>query len=126
MFDASLLRAWIALISAIVLEVAGTAIMKGTQSAASLWPMAGVAVMLACVTASYWLLAKAAQRIPIGAAYACWEGLGLALITLCATLLGETLTLRRILALLAVLAGILCIHWGTGHGPSTEHAEAQS
>lgn len=120
--DTTLSRAWLALICAIVLEVTGTALMKGSQNAASLWPMAGFACMIACVTVSYWLLAKAAQRIPIGVAYACWEGFGLALITLCSILLGEVLTLRRLLALLAVLAGILCIHWGTGHGPSDTEA----
>ena len=118
--DSTLSRAWIALICAIVLEVVGTTIMKGSQSAAFLWSMAGFTVMLVCIAVSYWLLAKAAQRIPIGVAYACWEGLGLALITLCSTLLGETLTPRRILALLAVLAGILCIHWGTGHSATND------
>ena len=122
MSDSTLSRAWLALVCAIVLEVAGTTIMKGSQGAAALWPVAGVATMIVCVTVSYWLLAKAAQRIPIGVAYACWEGLGLALITLCSVLLGEALTLRRLLALLAVLAGILCIHWGTGHGDSTPEA----
>ena len=119
MSDSTVSRTWFALVCAIVLEVAGTTIMKGSQGTASPWPIAGFAVMIACVTLSYWLLAKAAQHIPIGVAYACWEGLGLALITLCSVLLGEALTPRRLLALLAVLAGILCIHWGTGHGSTT-------
>ena len=112
---------WLCLSGAIVAEVGGTTLMKMSQ--AWTWPLgpqAGLAGMLALIALSYYLLALAATGLPVGVAFACWEGLGLALITLSSVVvLGEHMTLMRFAALCCVLAGVMLIHKGTGHGAPT-------
>ena len=65
------------------------------------------------------LLMISTTGLPVGVAFAFWEGLGLTLITLSSVLiLNEALTLKRVLGLICVLAGALLVHHGTGHGES--------
>lgn len=112
------LKHWFFLFCAIVLEVAGTSVMKVSQNGAGwLGPGAGLILMFALIALSYYCLSLAATGLPIGVAYAFWEGLGLTLITLVSVfLLGEAMNLRRLLALAAILAGALLIHHGTTAG----------
>ena len=109
---------WYCLVGAIILEVGGTTVMKAAQN----WnfshaALLGLAVMWLCVAFSYYLLARAVTGLPVGVAFAFWEGLGLTCITLCSVLfLNEALTLRRALGLACVLFGALLVNHGTGHG----------
>lgn len=109
---------WICLLGAIVFEVGGTTFMKMSQGWT--WPFAaqaGVAGMLVLIALSYYLLSLSTTGLPVGVAFAFWEGLGLTLITLASVLiLGEHMNMMRFLALCAVLAGALLIHHGTGPG----------
>lgn len=106
---------WLCLLGAIVFEVLGTAIMKVSQG----WdiPLAaplGIASMLALIALSYYLLSRATLGLPVGVAFAFWEGLGLSLITLVSVLLlGEHMNLQRFVALCTILAGVMLIHHGT-------------
>ena len=43
---------------------------------------AGYVSMYVLISLSYYFLSVAAKKISIGVAYACWEGLGIALITI--------------------------------------------
>ena len=112
------LKYWFFLFCAIALEVAGTSVMKISQNGTGwLGPGAGLVLMFALIALSYYCLSLAAMGLPIGVAYAFWEGLGLTLITLVSVfLLGEAMNLRRFLALAAILAGALLIHHGTTAG----------
>lgn len=109
---------WLCLTGAILAEVAGTVVMKMSHDWA--FPYAsqvGMVAMLALVAASYYMLALSTTALPVGVAFACWEGLGLTLITLSSVfVLGEHMSLTRFLALCSVVGGVLLIHRGTAHG----------
>lgn len=105
------MRAWFALLSAVILEVTGTLCLK--FASLGNFPL-GAAVMAVCVAASYVLLAQAFRRIPVAVAFAVWEAAGLVLISaLGVLLLGEALTPTRVLALLGLLVGAALLHHGT-------------
>lgn len=87
------------------------------------WPVTGMLVIYGTLGFSYFFLAKAVIKLPIGVAYAFWEGIGLALITLISALaLGERMDLLRGLALAMVLCGTLLVHHGTESGEACESA----
>ena len=111
---------WMFLGCSILLEVFGTCVMKYSQlEDALLAPGAGLTVMYASLAGSYFLLAKAIMRLPIGVAYAFWEASGLLFIaTTSVLLLGESLGWQKLAALGLVLLGAFMVHHGTsgGHG----------
>lgn len=111
---------WLFLLAAIVLEVGGSTVMKFSQGLGGYGPHGGYLLMLFCIGWSYYFLALSTLRLPVGVAFACWEGLGLTLITVCSVLvLGEAFTLTRAGALAAVLVGVMLIHQGTEHGDAS-------
>jgi len=106
---------WLCLAGSILFEVAGTSVMKLSQAS---WPMAGMGLMYLLLGCSYFCLAKAVVKLPLGVAYAFWEGFGLLLITLVSTLfLHERLDASRLMALALVLGGTLLVHHGTESSP---------
>lgn len=119
------LLCWLALFVSIVLEVGATTLMKGSQGQGLLWESAGMVGMFALLGFSYVMLSKATLVLPIAVAFACWEGLGLVLVTLSSVfVLDEAMSLQRLVALAAVLAGVVLINYGTGHGPIKTSAKA--
>ena len=105
------MRSWIYLFIAIVAEVIGTTSMKFSATHS---PLLGHALMYAMIGLSYGFLALAVKRVPLGVAYALWEGIGIVLITLVSvTWLGESIGLLKALGLGVMIAGILLIKSGT-------------
>ena len=92
-------------------EVGGSSVMKASQEG---WPLLGLGLMYLFLGLSYFLMAKAIIRIPVGVAYAFWEGLGLTLITLVSvTFLDEGFSTQRAIGLGLIVCGTLLVHHGT-------------
>lgn len=106
------MRSWIYLFAAIFCEVIGTSAMKfaGNHHA----PWLGYLVMYAMIGLSYYFLALAVKKVPVGVAYALWEGIGIVLITCISVLwFGELVGLYKGLGLGLIIMGILMIKAGT-------------
>jgi quaternary ammonium compound-resistance protein SugE len=96
---------WILLFIAGILEICWAIGLKYTEGFTKLWPSAFTLTTLA---ASMYLLAKAAEQLPIGTAYAIWVGIG----ATGAALLGiflfkEPATPARILFLILLMVSII-------------------
>lgn len=116
---------WFYLFGAVVFEVAGTCVMKYSQSSALIGPTVGYIAMLALIGLSYYLLSLSTRGLAVGVAFAFWEALGLTLITLASvSLLNEPLTLTRIGALVAVLSGAMLVHHGTANTHDDQQGDA--
>lgn len=106
----SLRAAWFFLLGAVVTEVVGTSFMTLSARGDALW---GYGVMAIAIAISYMLLAQAVRTIPLGLAYAIWEGLGLTLIALVGVLaFGEALSFIKIAGLLLAVGGIMLMSMG--------------
>ncbi len=64
---------WVMLLIAAGLEVVWAVGLKYSEGFTRLWPSAGTILTMA---ASMYLLARAAEGLPIGTAYAVWTGIG--------------------------------------------------
>lgn len=98
-------KAWIILIVAGLFEVCWAIGLKYTEGFTKLWPSVFTLVTLAI---SMFLLAKAAQALPIGTAYAVWVGIGsVGAAILGIFLFGESVSLARIGFLALLLISII-------------------
>lgn len=68
-------RHWILLLIAAGLEITWAIALKYTHGFTRFWPSIGTILAMA---ASMYLLARAAEGLPIGTAYAVWTGIGAA------------------------------------------------
>lgn len=105
--------AWIYLILAGLLEVCWAIGLKYTDGFTRLWPSVFTITTLA---ASMLLLAKAAQTLPIGTAYAIWVGIGaLGAAILGIVLFNESASLMRIAFLAMLLIAIVGLKFTSAH-----------
>lgn len=96
---------WLTLMSAIVLEVAGTTSMK--LAAGFTKPLPSIAVFV-FYGASLTMLTLALRKWDVSVAYAIWSGLGTALIVVIGIIwFGEALTLGRAISILLILIGVV-------------------
>lgn len=114
---------WFFLLAAIAVEIVATAALKSVVSA----PWLVALLPLALIGLSFALLSIALRVIPLAVAYAVWEGLGIVGIAAAGHLLfGEHLTPGRMLALAAILAGILLLERGVGDGHDGQPGAARA
>ena len=96
------------LILAIVMEAAGTTLLKFSEQFTKLVPSI---FSLLCYVASLYLLSLCLRTIPIGIAYATWSALGIALITLSGMFFfKQTPDLGAIIGLLLIISGVAVLN----------------
>lgn len=105
--------AWAILLAAIVAEVTGTSFMANAARGSG---YTGYLVMAVALAVSYYLLSHAIRKISVGIAYAVWEGIGLAALTLVSVFVFEEgISGMEMFGLGMVLIGIACVALGEEH-----------
>lgn len=96
---------WIFLAIAGVFEVAWAILLKYSEGFSKLIPSVGTIIFMIL---SFFFLAKAIEKIPIGTAYAVWTGIGaVGTAVLGIILMNESKELTRIFFILIIVAGII-------------------
>ena len=99
---------WFYLVSAGLLEIGWPVGLKMAQSPATRW--AGIAVAVAFMGLSGWMLWLAQRQIPIGTAYAVWTGIGAAGTFLVGVFYyGDPASVGRYLGVALIVAGVVTL-----------------
>ena len=99
---------YIALATAIVLEVVGTTALTASQGFTRLWP---TVIMAASYLTSFYFLSLVLKVIPVGVAYAIWSAFGIVLISAIGLVLfKQTLDTPAIIGIGLIIAGVLIIN----------------
>ncbi|MFA7664928.1 MAG: quaternary ammonium compound efflux SMR transporter SugE [Burkholderiaceae bacterium] len=103
--------AWVYLLIAGILEVVWAFAMK--QSDGFTRPVPSTVTLVAMI-ASFWLLAMAMKSLPLGTAYTIWTGIGaVGAFIVGIAILGEQVSLGRLLAAGLIVAGIVLMKLST-------------
>jgi quaternary ammonium compound-resistance protein SugE len=95
---------WVMLLTAAGLEIVWAVGLKYTEGFTRLWPSVGTILAMA---ASMYLLARAAEGLPIGTAYAVWTGIGAAGTAIIGmVVLGEAANVPRLACLALIICGV--------------------
>lgn len=113
MYMRVVVMAWLALLSAGLLEIVWAFFMK--RSAGFTVPLP-TAITIAAMVASFALLGMAMRVLPLGTAYAIWTGIGaLGAFVLGIAVLGEAVTPFRLAAAGLILSGIVLMKLSAAH-----------
>lgn len=97
--------AWIYLAIAGILEIVWAFFMKQSNGFTVLIP---TIITLVAMVASFALLSVSMKTLPLGTAYTIWTGIGaIGAFTIGILVLGESITLMRVLAAILILCGIV-------------------
>lgn len=104
---------WVYLISAILLEVAGTTALKVSHGMSRLLP---TILVFGFYGLSFAVFSRALKAMDIGIGYAIWSGLGTAAITLIGFFVfKEPLTPVKLFSLAMIIAGVVGLNLGGAH-----------
>lgn len=104
--------AWLLLGATILLEVAGTTMMKLSQGFTQLWPSLGVLVFYATAIVG---VTVALKELELSVAYAIWSGAGTALTAMIGiALFQESVSPPKLLSLALVIMGIVGLNLAGG------------
>ncbi len=107
-YNLSIMKEWLFLIGAIVLETFATTMLKYSEQFTKLLPTIG---MLAGYLLSFYCLSHALRTLPIGIAYAIWSALGIVLITLIGVLAFKQVPdVPAYIGLSLIIAGVIVIN----------------
>ena len=86
----------------------------------------GYLAMYVLIAISYYFLSLAAKSIPIGIAYAVWEGLGIGMITVVSMFVfGSSLVTQELIGLGMVLFGLVLVTAGEEHQAHNKEPDVQ-
>ena len=103
-----MMRAWIQLVIAIGVEIAGTSLLK--LSAGFKYPLVGIVGMLLYGLAIF-SFSRALRKIPLSVGYAIWAGVGTAATGLIGIwAFGEILTGLKTLGFMAIITGVILLN----------------
>jgi small multidrug resistance pump len=106
----SMMKTWLLLTAAILLEVAGTTSMKISAGFTRLVPSVLIFVFYA---ASFTVLTLALRKLDISIAYAIWSGLGTVLITMIGIFwFKEPATALKLTCILLIILGVVGLNLG--------------
>ena len=104
--------AWIALLTAGLFEIGWPVGLKISQQPGRL--ALGIAVAVACILVSGFLLWYSQRTISIGTAYAVWGGIGAAgTFVVGVAFFGDAVTLFRVLGVVLIIGGVISLKLGS-------------
>nr|WP_298159062.1 multidrug efflux SMR transporter [Brevundimonas sp.] len=104
--------AWVYLLIAGLFEIVWAYFMKQSEGFTRLWPSLAT---LAFMGVSFALLSLAMKSLPMGTAYVIWTGIGaVGAFVVGVVLLGESLTVMRVVAALLVVTGLVIFRLAPG------------
>lgn len=102
------MKAYLFLAGAIVSELVGTSLLKGSAGFTKLLPSIGTLIFFG---AAFYLLSLSLQTIPLGIAYAIWSGVGTAITAIIGIALWrETVNVYTVLGILLIIAGVIVLN----------------
>ena len=105
--------AWIAVITAGLLEVGFAIMLKLSNNFTKLWPSIG---FVAFAWGSFSLLAWSLKVLPIGTAYAVWTGIGaVGTAILGMVIFKDPISLIRITAIAFIIAGVILLNFSSSN-----------
>ena len=105
--------AWIAVITAGLLEVGFATMLKLSNNFTKIWPSIGFLVF---ASGSFSLLAWSLKVLPIGTAYAVWTGIGAAgTAILGMVLFKDPVSIARITAIAFIIAGVILLNFSSSN-----------
>lgn len=106
------MNAWIALVLAILTEVAATVALKSAGAGS----LPAMVVVVVGYLASFVLLAVVLKSIEVGTTYAIWAGAGTALVAAIGIVaLGESVNLAKLASLALIIAGVIGLNLAGAH-----------
>ncbi|QJD85634.1 DMT family transporter [Cohnella herbarum] len=108
--------AWVYLLFAILLEIAGTVSLKLSQGFTKMIPSV---LMVAFYLLAFFNLSLSLKQVPISVAYAIWSGLGTAAVAIIGYMyFQETMTPFKVVSICLIVLGVIGLNFGGGtHGP---------
>ena len=105
--------AWLAVITAGLLEVGFATMLKLSNNFTKVWPTIGFLVF---ASASFSLLGWSLKVLPIGTAYAVWTGIGAAgTAILGMVFFKDPVSLARITAIAFIIAGVVLLNFSSSN-----------
>jgi len=105
--------AWIAVITAGLLEVGFATMLKLSNNFTKIWPSIGFLIF---ASGSFSLLAWSLKVLPIGTAYAVWTGIGAAgTAILGMVIFKDPVSLARITAIAFIIAGVILLNFSSSN-----------